>query len=78
METVWERAIKILSDADLKAVLTGKVSPVIKTQNEVKLDKDSITEAGKWIVGGLIGSAIVSGLIIGLFIRWSIKGIKSL
>ena len=76
MNAIWEKIVNVLNDQQIKDFFSGKTSPVIKTESVVKMDPSTITLAGQWIVGGLLASAVVTGLIIGLFIKWAMKPVS--
>lgn len=76
MNAIWEKIVNVLNDQQIKDFFSGKTSPVIKTENVVKVDTATITLAGKWIVGGLLASALLTSLIIGLFIKWALKPVS--
>jgi len=61
-----DKVVDGLSSQELKDFISGKSTPTIKTENSVTLDQKTLDRAGAWILGGLIGSA----LLIGLFIKW--------
>ncbi|PWK27014.1 hypothetical protein LV89_01826 [Arcicella aurantiaca] len=75
MNQIWEKIVNVLNDQQIKDFFSGKTSPVIKTENNVTIAKETITQAGQWIAGGFVLSAI----IIGLFVKWAVSsGVKSI
>lgn len=76
MSNIWEKVVNVLNDQQIKDFFSGKTSPVIKTENVVTVDAKTIQQAGIYIVGGLVLSALVTATIIAIAIRSAFKSIN--